>query len=255
MLELFFPIISFLFGLSVGSFLNALIWRVQVGKSFFWKRSQCPRCGHELICLDLIPVFSFLFLFGRCRYCKRKISWQYPLVELSTAFLFTLFYLKSAYFLKMGLLPLNLHFWLVIVLEWFLLAVLVVIFTYDAKHGLIPDKFSIPAIFVAFFGNFLLGENIWNIGFAATIGGGFFLVQYLISRGRWIGGGDIRLGILMGAILGYPNVISALFLAYFIGAIYSIALVALRRKTLKSNIPLGPFLVTGTIIAMFLGDR
>lgn len=255
MLSIFLPILSFLFGLVIGSFLNALVWRMRVGKSFLWKRSQCPKCGHELSSLDLIPIFSFLFLFGKCRYCRRKISLQYPLVELFTGFLFILFYLKAAYFLEAGLIPLNIYFWITIFLNWFLIAVLVAIFIYDARYGLIPDKFTVPAIFVAFLGNFLLGENIWNFALAALVGGGFFLVQYLISRGRWIGGGDIRLGILMGAILGYPNVILSLFLAYFIGAVYSLVLIAFKQKTLKSNIPFGPFLVAGTIIAMFLGER
>lgn len=253
--ECFFPIISFLFGLAVGSFLNALVWRVKTKKSFFWKRSQCPRCGHELKYFDLIPIFSFLFLFGKCRYCQRKISWHYPITELVTAVLFLLFYLKLFYFLDAGQILLNSHFWITVFLQWFFIAVLIAIFVYDFKYGLIPDKFTIPAIFVALLGNFLLGKSLWNLILAMLIGGGFFLVQYLISRGRWIGGGDIRLGALMGAILGFPNIIPALFLAYFLGAFISLILIVLKKKTFKSNIPFGPFLVVGTLIVMFLGER
>ncbi|NQU84052.1 MAG: prepilin peptidase, partial [Parcubacteria group bacterium] len=220
MLESFFPIIAFLFGLIIGSFLNALIWRVQVGKSIFWKRSQCPRCGHELTCLDLVPVLSFVFLLGKCRHCKKKISRQYPIVELSTALLFSLFYLKAAYFLEMGQAVLNYQFLSSIFLQWFFVAVLVAIFVYDARYGLIPDNFTLPAILIALAGNFLLGHDIWNLLLATAIGGGFFLIQFLVSRGRWVGGGDIRLGALMGAILGYTNILPAIFFAYLIGAIF-----------------------------------
>lgn len=254
----FFIILSAIIGLVIGSFTNALVWRVKTGKSL-WARSQCPRCGHELGAKDLVPLFSFLFLRGKCRYCGRPISWHYPFIEFVTAILFALVYVKFA--------PLNLadivgnvaltdyQFTLTVVSQWIFIAALLAIFSYDFHYGLVPDIFTIPAILFAFLVQFLLGRNLWDFIVAAFAGSGFFMFQYVISRGRWIGGGDVNLGALMGVILGWPNIIPALFLAYFIGSIVSLSLIVLKNKTWKSEIPFGPFLAISTIIVMFVADQ
>lgn len=253
----FFIILSAIIGLVIGSFTNALVWRVKTGKSL-WGRSQCPRCGHELSARDLMPLFSFLFLRGKCRYCGRSISWHYPFIEFSAMILFALVYVKFAPLHladEIGNIVLNdYQFALTVGAQWLFIALLLAIFSYDFHYGYIPDFFTIPGIILAFFAYFLLGRNLWDFIVAVFVGGGFFMVQYIISRGRWIGDGDVMLGAMLGAMLGWPNIIPALFLAYLIGSIICLMLIVLKNKTWKSEIPFGPFLVVAAVIVMFLAD-
>ena len=260
----------FLFGLAVGSFLNCIIYRLEEGESFLRGRSFCPHCGHILSFGDLIPVLSFLILKGKCRYCSQKISLQYPLVELATVIIFLTLYYN--FFTMVNLLQFI-----------FLLAIscfLIIIFVYDLKHYIIPDKIIYPAIAIALIYQLF---RIWNLhplcgypvsNFAphffksggsnfrmlanpllsAILAGLFFLIIVLISRGKWMGVGDIKLAFLIGLILGFPKILVALFLAFLIGAIIGLGLVISGKKTLKSEVPFGPFLVSGTFIALFWGQ-
>lgn len=244
-------IIVFIFGLIFGSFLNVVIWRTHVKESILTGRSHCPKCRHILGPVELVPVVSFLAQKGKCRHCGKPISWQYPLVELATAVLFLLAYLPYE-------LRLTAYNFFLLARTWFVIATLVVIFVYDLKYYLILDKIIYPAAAVVFLTIPLVsgGLNWWSLadaGLAAAIGGGFFLLQYLISKGKWIGGGDMRMGALMGLILGLKELFVALFFAYVIGAIFGLALVATKKKTMKSQIPFGTFLAAGTLIAMFWG--
>ncbi|MFH1841327.1 MAG: prepilin peptidase [Candidatus Nealsonbacteria bacterium] len=232
----------FIFGLIVGSFLNCVIYRLQEGKSFLFSRSSCPHCNHKLSWQDLIPVFSFLILKGKCRYCKKKISLQYPLVEFSTGILFVLIF---------NLVAIGPHLFYYLLISCFL----VVIFVYDLKHYIIPDKVIYPAIFFAFIFLFYQPLVFKNLIFSAISAAGFFLAIVLISKGRWMGIGDIKLAFLMGIFLGWPNIAIALFLAFFIGAIIGVGLILKKKKSLKSELPFGPFLVLGTFIALFWGEK
>ena len=224
----------------VGSFLNCVIYRLEKEKSFLKGRSYCPRCKHKLGFLDLVPVLSFFMLRGRCRYCKEKISWQYPMVEISTAAIFLLIF--------------NFQF---SIFNFILACFLIVIFVYDLKHYVIPDKVIYPAIGVALVYDFLrsdfLGKS--DLLISALGAAAFFLAIVLISRGKWMGVGDIKLAFLMGLILGYPNILVALFLAFLIGAIIGVGLMVFGKKTMKSEVPFGPFLVGGTLIALFFGKE
>ena len=132
---------------------------------------------------------------------------------------------------------------------------MIVIFIYDLRWYLILDKVTIPAMIIVFILNLLLGFNLWNLLVSGIIGGSFFLLQFVVSKGKWIGGGDIRLGLLMGLSLGWPQVMLAIFLGYIIGSIVSIFLILLKKKKWGSQIPLGIFLSTGTIIALLWGER
>jgi len=249
---LFCPIVIFLFGLIVGSFLNCVIYRLETGGSFLKGRSFCPHCKHKLALQDLIPVFSFLFLRGKCRYCGQKISPQYPLVEIATATLFLLMAEAK---------PLSIETGFLMVISCFL----IVIFVYDLKHYIIPDKVIYPAIAIALIFNYLSEAKVGDEGFAfvdlqfsilSAIGAAaFFAAIVLVSRGKWMGIGDIKLAFLMGLILGWPNIFVALSLAFFIGAIMGIGLIIFGRKKMKSEIPLGPFLITGTFLIMFFGNK
>lgn len=257
MLNLFFYSVFFVFGLIVGSFLNCLIYRIEKGESFLKGRSYCPNCKHVLNWQDLIPVFSFLILKGKCRYCQKPISWQYPLVETTTGILFVMILwfstLQGQSFFPQGL-SLNLLYYLIIT------CFLIIIFVYDLKHYIIPDRVIYPAIAIAliFSFQFLISNQflIFNQLILSAFGAAaFFLLIVLISKGRWMGIGDIKLAFLMGLFLGFPNILVALFLAFFTGAVVGLILIVLQRKNLKSEIPFGPFLVTGTILAIFFGKE
>lgn len=248
----FFYFIVFIFGLMVGSFLNSIIYRLPSGESFLIQRSYCPYCKHKLSWKDLIPIFSFLILKGKCRYCHHQISLQYPLVELATGILFVLIFwiLDFGFDLAFGFW--NLIFYLVIA------CFLIIIFFYDLKHYIIPDKIIYPAIATALFYQLF---GIWNLEIgilkpilSAILAGLFFLSIVLFSRGKWMGVGDVKLAFFMGLFLGFPNILIALFLAFFIGAIIGIGLIISGKKTLKSEVPFGPFLVVGTFIALFWGQ-
>ena len=242
----------FIFGLIVGSFLNSVIYRLEQGQSFIKGRSFCPHCKHQLSWQDLIPVFSFLILKGRCRYCQKKISWQYPLVEFFTGILFVLIFSRSE-----GA-RLAQFDWAAI-FNFIIASFLIVIFVYDLKHYIIPDKVIYPAIVAAFlfriwnFGNWDL-FGILNLVFG-ILPSLFFLAIIIFSQGKWMGLGDFKLAVLMGLFLGWPDIIVALFSAVFLGAIIGIGLIISKEKTLKSEVPFGPFLVFGTFLALFWGGK
>ena len=259
----------FIFGLCIGSFLNCVIYRMELQEdmpegspqrkavSFLKGKSFCPHCKHELSWQDLFPVFSFLFLKGKCRYCHKKISIQYPLVELATGILFVLIFI---YFYSAP----TLHQFISLLYLFYISSALIIIFIYDLKHYIIPDKVLFPAIAVAVVYNLIPPYNWQGIFYnflGAIIASGFFLAIYLISKGKWMGFGDVKLAVLMGLLLGLPNVLAALFLAFFFGAIIGVILMALParaggdKKSLKSEIPFGPFLIIGTFISLLWGSQ
>ncbi len=232
-------LILFLLGVIIGSFLNVLIFRWHENKSPLRGRSQCPDCHKTLRWFELIPVLSFLLQKGRCRGCHQKISWQYPLVELATALLFvsvSIFNQPQIYY--------------------FIASVLMVIFVYDLRFGEIPHIFTWPIVAILLLWSlFSTDKQVGNLIAGILIGGSWFAFQYFVSRGRWIGGGDIGLGALMGAILGWPSILVALFLAYVSGAIICLPLLLLKKKALKSAIPFGVFLVPATFITLWWGQN
>lgn len=246
MLNAVLYIIAVIFGLAVGSFLNAYIWRLKTDKSVWKGRSVCVHCQHTLKAADLIPVVSFLMLRGRCRYCGKKISWQYPLVEIGAAAIFALILYVD---LANGQ---GLYF---LLRDWYFAAVLIIIFVYDFKWNYILDRVTLPAIVITFCLNILLGFYWLNLMLAAVIGASFFMIQYLVSKGRWIGGGDIRMGALMGFMLGWPNILVGLFIAYLAGAAVAIALVVKEKKKMNSTIAMGTFLAIGTLVALLWGNN
>jgi prepilin signal peptidase PulO-like enzyme (type II secretory pathway) len=242
----------FLFGLIVGSFLNCVIFRLEEGKSFLKGRSHCPHCKHILVWYDLIPVLSFIILKRRCRYCKKPISWQYPLVEIATGILFvlplpTLFSAAGGWG---GCLPVISYIYYLLIISF-----LIIIFVYDLKHFIILDKVIYPAIIISLI--FLLASNqslIANCILSALGASGFFLLIYLLSKGRWLGFADVKLAILLGLLLGWPRIILALFLSFVIGGIIGLGLIVFSKKKLKSEVPFAPFLIFGTLIALFWGE-
>jgi len=236
-------IFVFIFGLIIGSFLNCVIYRLQNKKSFVRGRSFCPHCKHTLLWYDLIPVLSYLALAGRCRYCKKPISLQYPLVELATGILFVSManfdhVIQTFYF-------------------FIIISFLVIIFVYDLRTYIIPDKVVLPVIGLAIaydIFSVLIGDFTWAVFWGRILAGFwpalFFFLLFFISQGKWMGFGDVKLVFLMGLILGPVKVVIALYLAFFLGGIIGLGLVISGRKKIKSEIPFGPFLIIGTYSAM-----
>ena len=257
-------IVTFIFGACIGSFLNVVIIRWREGRKLCG-RSSCPHCQKNINVLDMIPIVSFFLLRGRCRHCDKKISWQYPLVEFLTAVLFTFVYYSLA---QTGF-AINLISLIFLLKVFFITAVLIVVFVSDLRYSLIYDKVIIPAcvvvfvldlIFATFFvpaaQTFFLAGTIMYLKsaiMAVAICAGFFLIQYWLSNGKWIGAGDIWLGVFMGLVLGFPNIIVAMFLAYVGGAIVSLILIALKQKTIKGQVPFGVFLTAATFAAAHWG--
>ncbi len=245
--------ILFFFGLVVGSFLNVLIDRLPRDEQIFKGRSYCESCKYKLSFSDLIPVLSFVLLQGKCRYCHSPLSYYYPIVEITTGLLFVLSFVYLQQFF--------------IVYYLFLISFLIVIFFTDLKYGIIPDKILFPAIIISFLFFVFTSEESWlrrlslppsEVGGRLLAGAGaflFFLFLFLVTKGRGMGFGDVKYVILMGLVLGFPNIVVGLYIAFLTGAIVSIILVLWGKKKLRgSTIPFGPFLVFGTIAAMFFGD-
>jgi len=237
--------IVFIFGLLIGSFLNCLIWRLHTGESMMG-RSYCPKCRAQLAWFENIPLFSWLFLRGHCRHCGRSILWQYPAVELATALLFVLA-------LRVNLAAEIFSPWQ-LARDIFLICVLIIIFVIDLRWYLILDKVTLPASALVLGLNIYLGGDWKYLLLSGIIGAGFFYAQFVLSRGRAVGGGDIRLGLLMGFALGFPGIIEALAIAYLIGAPVGIALILLGKKGMKSEVPMGTFLTVATLIVLFYGE-
>jgi len=242
-----------LFGLLIGSAINAIVWRLHVEKSWVRGHSMCPDCEHRLAAKDLVPVVSWVFLKGRCRYCHAKIHWQYPMVELLTAVLFGLSAAVAA--------PIALKGYVLLAIWLWLLVQLIILAVYDLRWMLLPDKVTYPALAVALAQ--LLVLVLWGSPFqvwfgpleAAAIFGGFFWILATIAGGRLMGGGDVKLVALMGLILGLQRTGLALFLAFNSAALVGIALIALHRRKRTDYLSFGPFLIAGTVAAWLYGGQ
>lgn len=239
----------FILGLSIGSFLNVLIDRLPRRESILG-RSYCEFCKKTLSWKDLIPALSFIYLRGKCRYCKAKLSYQYPIVEFITGLLFvlTIYYLPYTNFSTNYLV--SSIYYLTIVSS------LIVIFFSDLKYGIIPDKIIFPAVLVSLVYLFIIHNSLFIIHIASAIGAFlFFLFIYLITRGRGMGLGDVKLSFLIGLVLGFPGTIFALYIAFLTGGFIGIILILWKKKKLKYAIPFGPFLVIGCGVSLFFQDQ
>jgi leader peptidase (prepilin peptidase) / N-methyltransferase len=240
LMTIFLYLPALILGLMIGSFLNCLAWRLHTGEGMMG-RSYCPRCRQQIAWYDNLPLLSYVILWGSCRSCRQPILIQYPLVELATGVLFIL----SFHF---G------HFETLAVLRnCFLASVMVLIFIIDFRWYLILDMVTLPSMAIVLAMNLWLGADLLNLALSGIIGGGFFLLQYLISQGKWIGGGDIRMGVLMGLALGWPGVGMATLLAYLMGAIAGLVLILAGKKKMGSQLPFGVFLSSATVIVLFWG--
>lgn len=245
----------FLCGLTFGSFLNVLADRFSRNESVIKGRSHCESCKKTLGVLDLVPVFSFLYLRGRCRYCKKKLSLYYPLVEVTTGILFvvTFFVLteqSSMYYVVSSRNIINLLYYL------FLVSCLIVVFFADIKYGIIPDKIIFPAILISFLYILLTTSYVLLANILSALGAFlFFFVIFLLTHGKGMGFGDVKFAFLMGLVLGFPDIVVSLYIAFLTGALVSLILIVGGKKKLRgSTIPFGPFLVFGMLVTLYFGE-
>jgi len=234
------PII--IFGLIIGSFLNVVIFRIDDLKSILTTRSQCRSCQKTIAWYDLIPLLSFFLLRSKCRNCGEKISIQYPLVEGFTGLLFGYLYLM--YGLSWS--------WVFYALVF---SILLVIFVYDLKTLTVPEVIVWVAVVLAllggaYFGGFTLLSQI----FGGIVGGGFLFLLVYFSKEKWMGWGDVKIGLILGLLTGYPNAIFALFFAFILGSIVGLGLIYFQRKTLKTAIAFAPFLIFSTLFSLTYGQ-
>ena len=238
-------IFIFIFGLCIGSFLNVCIYRLPVSKSIVKPRSMCSNCGTLIAAHDNIPILSYLWLKGRCRHCRIKISMRYPIIEL-LAGLFAL----GAY-LKFGLTIEALIYYL------FFAALITVTFI-DLDHRIIPDVITLPGIPICFLASFALPSISYLDALLGILvgGGSLFLVAWtysLITKKEGMGGGDIKLLAMMGAFIGWKGVLFTIFVASLTGTLAGLAVIVQSRNGLKLAVPFGPFLAIGCITYIFFG--
>lgn len=237
-----------IFGLIIGSFINCVIYRLEKHEAVTG-RSYCPHCKHQLAWHDLVPIASFFALRGACRYCRKRIAWQYPLVELLAGIIFLAIFI---FFRPMGV-----GGWLQLLFFWYIASVFMVLFIYDLKHCLIPDAVLLPAIAIALIYRLTAtpGAFFYNYLLAALAASGFFLLIFLLSGGRWMGFGDVKLAALLGLFMGFPGVVWGLFFACVFGAIIGIVAICLKKKRMKSEMPFAPFLIAGNVLALLWGKE
>ena len=236
---------SFLFGLALGSFLNVCIHRIPLKKSIVHPPSSCPQCGQKIKAYDNIPVISYIFLLGKCRYCKAPISLRYPVVEIITGLL------STALFVRYGF-----HYKYLIYLAFS--ASLVIISFIDLQHKIIPDIISLPGIIIGLAISIIFHHISWLNAMIGALGGGgsLFLVAVVFEKvtGReGMGGGDVKLLAMIGAWMGWRALPFIILISSLTGAIIGGGSLLLTSRGLQTKIPFGPFLALGALIYLFFG--
>jgi leader peptidase (prepilin peptidase)/N-methyltransferase len=240
-------IFIFVFGMCIGSFLNVCIYRLPASQSIVRPRSRCPECGKTIAFYDNIPVLSYLWLKGRCRNCRATIALRYPIVELLTG-LFAL-----ATFLKFGQS-------LEALIYFAFMACLLVVTFIDLDHRIIPDIITLPGIPICFAASFA----ITSVGYKDALlgilvgGGSLFGVAWiysLITKKEGMGGGDIKLLAMMGALVGLKGVVFTIFVSSLVGTLSGLAVMLQSRRGMKMAVPFGPFLAIGCITYVFFGTE
>jgi len=245
-------VILFIFGLAIGSFLNVVALRYD-GEHFVFDskmiggRSHCPHCKKTLEWFELFPLFSFLFLRGKCRTCNARIGFQYPLVEFLSGLIFAfvplVFGVSNTAAISASAL-------------WILIFETLLLISYiDIRLGIIPDELNVflgivGIFFLIFFGGPLSWEG-HIVG--ALFGAGFFLALVLATRGRGMGMGDVKLAAPIGFLFGWPEILLLTAASFVLGAVFGIALIAFDKKTMKASVPFGPFLAIAAVIIFFFG--
>lgn len=274
--------ILFMAGTAVGSFFNVLTLRFNPEEKEsrllknIYGRSHCPHCGRELRWYELIPIFSFLLQRGKCRSCGAGLTLQYPIVEFLGGLIFIL--------VPYSLLPIHpllpipyflISVWILVLLALLMMSVI------DFRHHIIPDSIN---VFIGIVGVALICYKYFFLSLEKELGGGSFLGSYalmfpfsgdfllasfiglifglgflgalfVITRGRGMGLGDVKLSAALGLLMGWPDIVLALILAFITGAVLSLALIFTKRKSMKDYVPFGPFIALGVVLVFFFGQE
>ncbi|MBI4286076.1 MAG: prepilin peptidase [Chloroflexi bacterium] len=228
-------------GLAVASFLNVCIDRLPQGKSILFPASHCDSCGRRLACSDLIPVFSYLWRRGRCRYCQARIPRRVLAVEVGIGALYPLLFWRYGLTADLAIIT-------------FYCTLFILIMVIDLEHSLILNKVVYPATGIALLVSLLLRRpEIVPAAIGGGIGLGLFLLIVVVSRGG-MGLGDVKMAGLIGLVTGFPHVFVAFFIAIISGGLAAVLLLVLKRKKRKEAIPFGPFLALGAIVTLLWGN-
>ncbi|MEF9920572.1 MAG: prepilin peptidase [Erysipelotrichaceae bacterium] len=255
-ISIYILICFFVIGMVFGSFINVCVYRIPNHESISFPPSHCPNCDHKLGVKDLIPVFSYLFLHGKCRYCKKPISKQYPIVELLVGVIFAII------FIFFGLSEKTL---LLCVISLFLIPIAII----DIKYYIIPNKILIGltpfAVAIACFHIFVQpvflyrSQSVMDPIYGALVGGGTLLIFSLLGyfthgRKEVMGMGDIKLLFVLGLLVGFSNTVLLLFLSVVSAAIGSIIMIAFFKKTAKDMLAFGPYIIGSFYLTVFVGN-
>ncbi|MBN1904322.1 MAG: prepilin peptidase [Deltaproteobacteria bacterium] len=244
-------IFAFVFGLTIGSFLNVCIYRLPLKKSIVTPPSACPSCGYRIRFYDNIPVLSYLMLWGRCRKCGTHISLIYPAVELATGLI------SMALLVKYNILNANFpQFFIYLIF----ISALICIGFIDLEHQIIPDVISIPGIILGLFFSLVINHIPWMESVIGILAGGgiLYLVAILfelIMKKEGMGGGDIKLLAMIGAFLGWKSLPFVILVSSLAGSIIGGAALMMSKKGIRARIPFGPFLALGAILYVFFGKE
>lgn len=246
--------ILLILGLALGSFINALVWRLKTKRNWVSERSVCPHCKHILAAKDLIPVVSWALLAGKCRYCKKSISAQYPAVELITATLFVCSYLFWPYALVSAAGVVAFVVWLLCMI------ILIALLIYDLKWMLLPNSLvAVLTLLTVVFTILRAASGDGIVGLVQSFVGGvvffaIFWVLFTVSKGKWIGGGDVKLALPLGLLAGgIAEVFLIIFLASLIGTLYVLPSLVRGKVKVKTKLPFGPLLIIATIVVVLFG--
>ena len=259
MLDIFIYTYIFLIGLAIGSFLNVVIYRLPIGEGIVIKPSHCMKCENKIKFYDLIPVLSYIFLKGKCRYCGEKISIQYAAVELLTALS-----LVGIYHMFGWVNPIQTIAIMVLV------SIFIAVFFIDLQHYIIPNEIIIFGLITGLIFSILKGFNfnnlsLYNWSFLAdsTLGLVIGVVTFIVIvvLGLWMmkaeamGMGDVKLMGVVGLYLGFKLTVLSMFLSFIIGSVISLLLIGLKAKKMRDQIPFGPFIVLGSTVAAMWGNQ
>lgn len=246
-----------LVGLAMGSFADAVAWRIHTKRDFVKDRSECEHCHHKLGALDLIPVVSWATLGGKCRYCKHPIPATVPLVELGMGLAFGLSFLYW---------PFGFGTWQGVALFGFwavYLVLLGILFVYDLRWQLLSDAIVYPligfsfvdaALRVSFQTQATVADYASHVVLGVVAMAGVYALLYMISRGKWVGFGDVKLAVFIGAILGWEKTLVVLMLANVLGLLVVLPGLVSKKLTAKSHVPFGPFMIVAFVVVGLFGD-
>jgi len=233
-----------LIGLSFGSFLSVVLFRLDIKSGILTGRSECPQCLAKLRWYDLIPLLSFLLLKGKCRYCQKNISSIYLAMELSMTAAFMAYYFFNGPYLTVA-----------DCYNLILIFIFLALTFFDYRYFILPDKLVLTGLgLVIIYMTLLSRDSFVNNLISGLVAASFFAIIYLISRGEWLGFGDVKLAFLIGFVLGYPLALLSIIGAVWAGALWGLVLILMGRANSKTALPFGSFLGSSTVLFLVFGN-